>query len=64
MENITGVLAVTYARSPEKRTVGFTVHHNGSSAVSVGAGGGNNIVESSSNSRGAGREGSTLGGES
>ena len=55
---------VTYARSPEKRTVGFSVHHNGSSAVSVGARGSNNIVEGSTDSRSAGSEGASRGGES
>ena len=59
-----GVPIVTYARSPEKRTVGFSVHHNGRSAVSVGARGSDNILESSSNSRGSGSEGTSLGGES
>ena len=59
-----GVPIVTYARSPEKRTVGFSVHHNGRSAVSVGARGSDNIVESSSDSRSGGREGTSGGGES
>lgn len=61
---IDGVPIVTYARSPEKRTVGFSVHHNGSSAVSVGARGSDNIVEGSANSRSAGGEGTSRGGES
>ena len=47
-----------------KRTVGFSVHHDGGSAVSVGARGSDNILEGSSNSRGSGSEGTSLGGES
>ena len=54
---------MTYARTSEKRTVRFTVHHDGSSAVSMRTRSSDNIIEGSSDGRGGGCESPTLRGK-